>query len=172
MMALSRRSARWLLAGAVLIVASIAGARLIDSPAPWVAVARVRVGALESWISTNGVIEPSEPHVIRAPVATFLKTVDVVEGQTVKRGATLMTLDLAEQRAELARAREDLARAQNQLRVLEAGGSATELVQVESDIRKTDAEIAELRRAKEATERLIARQAATRDELRQTELAL
>ena len=59
-MALPRRSARWLLAGAVLIVASIAGARLIDSPAPRVAVARVRVGALESWISTNGVIEPSD----------------------------------------------------------------------------------------------------------------
>src|SRR5438552_13989079 len=144
MMALSRRSARWLLAGAVLIVASIAGARLIDSPAPWVAVARVRVGALESWISTNGVIEPSEPHVIRAPVATFLKTVDVVEGQTVKRGVTLMTLDLAEQRAELARARQELATAQNELHVLQAGGSATDLAQVERDVRNADAEVGEV----------------------------
>ena len=100
-MALPRRSARWLLSGAVLIVALLAGARLVDSPAARVAVARVKVGALESWISTNGVIEPREPHVIRAPVATFLKTVDVVEGQTVRRGVTLMTLDLAEQRAEV-----------------------------------------------------------------------
>ena len=171
-MALPRRSARWLLSGAVLIVALLAGARLVDSPAARVAVARVKVGALESWISTNGVIEPREPHVIRAPVATFLKTVDVVEGQTVRRGVTLMTLDLAEQRAELARARQELATAQNELHVLQAGGSATDLAQVESDVRKADAEIAELRRAREATERLIAKQAATRDELRQTELAL
>ena len=70
------------------------------------------------------------------------------------------------------RAREALAKAQNELRVLEAGGPAAELAQVESDIRKTDAEIADLRRAKEATERLMAKQAATGDELRQTELAL
>src|SRR5436190_2948536 len=117
-MALPRRSARWFLSGAGLIVAFIAGARLVDSPAARVAVARVRVGTLESWISTNGVIEPSEPHVIRAPVATFVKTVDVVEGQTVKRGVILMTLDLAEQRAELARARENLAKGQNEVRVL------------------------------------------------------
>jgi RND family efflux transporter MFP subunit len=171
-MAISRRSARWLLAGAALLVAFIAGARLVDSPAVQVAVTRVRVGALESWITTNGVIEPSEPYVVRAPVTTFLRTVQVVEGQIETRGLVLMTLDLAEQRAELARAREDLAKAKNDLQVLQAGGSATERAQVESDIRKAEVEIAQLRLAKEATERLITKQAATRDELRQTELTL
>jgi len=167
-----RHAAPWLLPGVASIVACAACTRLVDAPAAPITVTRVRFGPIESWVTTNGVVEPGDPHVIRAPVTAFVKEVNVVEGQAVKRGAVLMTLDLAEQRAELARAREALAKAQNELRVLEAGGPAAELAQVESDIRKTDAEIADLRRAKEATERLMAKQAATGDELRQTELAL
>ena len=164
-------SARWLLSGVASFVACIACTRLADAPAA-IAVTRVRFGPIESWVTTNGVIEPGDPHVIRAPVTAFIKDVAVVEGQAVKRGAVLMTLDLAEQRAELARAREALAKTQNELRASEAGGSAADVAQVESDLRKTDAEIADLRRAKAATERLVAKQAATGDELRQTELAL
>jgi len=170
-MVFPHHSARWLLWGVASVVACIACTRLADAPAA-IAVARVRFGPIESWVTTNGVIEPGDPHVIRAPVTVFVKDVAVVEGQAVKRGAVLMTLDLAEQRAELARAREALAKAQNELRASEAGGSAADLAQVESDLRKTDAEIADLRRAKAATERLVAKQAATGDELRQTELAL
>ena len=142
-MSLSRRFRVWLVIAAALVVALVLGARAIRPAVPRVAVARVRSGALESWITTNGVIEPSDPHGIHAPVTGFIKTMGVDEGQKVKRGTPLLTLDVAQQRADLARAREDMARALNALRVLHAGGPVTERAQVDSDLRKTDAEIAE-----------------------------
>src|SRR2546423_223101 len=103
-----------------------------------VTAATVRTGPLEVWVTTNGVVEPTDPHQLRAPASAFVRTVDVVEGQAVKKGAVLMTLDFSQQRAELARARENLATAQHDLRSAEAGGAADERAQIESDLRKVD----------------------------------
>ena len=157
---------------AATILAVIGAKRLARSAVPHVDVAHVRFGPLESWITTNGIIEPTDPHVIRAPVATFVTTVRVAEGQLVKRGDPLLTLDLDQQRADLARAREDVVKAENDLRVFEAGGPMAERAQVESDLRKADAEATLLGRQLESTERLVAKQAAMADELSQTKLAL
>jgi HlyD family secretion protein len=98
--------------------------------------------------------------------------VDVVEGQTVKKGAVLMSLDFSQQRAELARAREELATAQHDLRNAEAGGAAGERAQIESDLRKADAEAAHLRAERDTLTRLIETKAATRQELDQVNLDL
>lgn len=171
-MSLKRRVDTLAVAGIAAVSALIAGARMIRSGAPQVAVVKVNVGPLESWFTTNGVIEPAAPQVIRARVPTFIEDVRVVEGQSVKRGDLLLTLDLAQQRAELARAREDLVKAQNDLRILEAGGPAGARAETESELRKADAEVAHLAREREALVRLVAQQAATAAELSQTELAL
>lgn len=171
-MPLMRRFRLWLVFAAVVVAAGLAGARFVNRQSRRVAVARVQLGALESWITTNGTVEPSEPHVMSAPVSAFISAVRVVEGQKVSRGDLLLTLDVAPQRADLARAREELAKAQNELRVLESGGPIGERAQVDADLRKAEADIAQLQRARGATERLIAKQAATRDELDQTQLAL
>jgi RND family efflux transporter MFP subunit len=96
----------------------------------------------------------------------------VAEGQTVKRNDTLLTLDLSEWRAELARAREDLAKADNELRLDEQGGPAGRRAQVASDLQKAEAEVAHLLQERDALARLVARQSATRAELDQTSLAL
>jgi RND family efflux transporter MFP subunit len=137
-----------------------------------VTAATVRTGPLEVWVTTNGVVEPTDPHQLRAPAAAFVRTVDVVEGQVVKQGAVLMTLDFAQQRAELARAREDLATAQHDLGNAEAGGAADERAQIESDLRKADVEVAHLRAERDTLTRLIATKAATRQELDQVNLDL
>jgi HlyD family secretion protein len=146
--------------------------RLLRSSAPEVAIARVRFGELESWITTNGLVEPSEPSVIRAPVGAFVSAVQNVEGRKVQRGDSLLTLDVAAQRADLTRAREELVKAQNAALVLQAGPEGGEWAQVTSDFRKADAEVLQLQRARDATERLVAKQAANRDELDRAELAL
>ena len=70
-MVFPHRSARWLLWGVASVVACIACTRLADAPAA-IAVTRVGFGPIESWVTTNGVIEPGDPHVIRAPVTVFV----------------------------------------------------------------------------------------------------
>jgi HlyD family secretion protein len=132
----------------------------------------VRFGPLETVITTNGVIEPSEPHVIRAAVAAFVVAVQGVEGRTVRLGDPLLSLDVTGQRADLARAREELIKARSAARVLQAGPEGGERAQVTGDLRKAEAEVAQLQRTRDATERLMRKQASTQDELDRAELAL
>jgi HlyD family secretion protein len=165
---------RWILVATALVIVSAA---LLVARTVWfdrtpVSVAHVTIGPLDSWISTNGVIEPVDPHIIRARVAAFVATVAVAEGQTVKRNDMLLTLDLSERRAERARAREDLAKAENDLRLDEQGGTAGRRAQVAADLQKAEAEVAHLRQERDALARLVAKQSATRAELDQTSLAL
>ena len=167
----SRGTVLWLVIGGAIVAALIAGQRVMRPP-PRVSVARAQFGAFESWITTNGVIEPSDPRVIRSPVAAFVTAIHVVEGQKVRSGDALVTLDVSPQRAELARAREELIKAQSDVQVLEAGSETGERAQVASELRRTSAEVDQLSRTRDATRRLVAKQAATRDELDQTELAL
>jgi HlyD family secretion protein len=145
---------------------------VLRPPAPPVAAARVQFGALDSWISTNGVIEPVDPHVIASRVSAFVAALSVAEGQPVARGDLLLTLDVEAQRAELARAREALAKAENDVLMFEAGGPAGLRAQADADLRTAEAEVEHLHRERDATVRLVAKQAATRTELAQTQLAL
>ncbi len=142
------------------------------APVPSVPAVRVARENLNAVVSSNGKVEPIEPYPVRARVATFVERVIAVEGQTVKRGQLLMTLNSVGVSADLARAREELVSAQDQLRAARAGGRAEELAQLESDTRKTDAELARLRRVRDALGRLLDKQAATREELDQNKLAL
>src|SRR5262245_15414268 len=157
---------------AAVVAALGAGARLTRKPAPSVAVARAQFGPLTSWITTNGVIEPVEPYVIAARISGFVAVISVVEGQSVARGDLLLQLDVETQRAELARAREALAKAENDLRVFQAGGPAGERAQFDADLRTADAEVEQARSQRDATERLVFKQAATATELAQAGLVL
>jgi multidrug efflux pump subunit AcrA (membrane-fusion protein) len=171
-MPFQRRVGVLVIAGLCAVLAVIAALRLVRVSVPKVAVAQVSVGPIESWITTNGTIEPAVPHVIRARVPTFVKSVRVTEGQTVKKGEVVLTLDVAQQRADLALAREELAKARNELRVVEDGGPAGARAEAQSELEKVEAEVAHLEREREAIVRLVAKQAATGAELGQTELAL
>jgi len=83
-----------------------------------------------------------------------------------------MTLDLAEQRADLMRAREELAKTEEQLRLDRAGGSAGGRAQVDRDLVIADTDVAHLRREHDSLTRLVSRQAATRTDLDAIGLAL
>src|SRR5215470_1931313 len=127
---------------------------------------------LTSWISSNGKVEPVEPHVIQSQLTTFIQTVSVKQGDRVKRGQVLMTLDAKDLESELSRVKGELVTAEDEHRTAAAGGSPDELAQLQSDLAKTETEIARLRREAESLDRLYAKQAATRQEIEQNKIAL
>ena len=139
---------------------------------PDVSVARVTRQTLESWISTNGTVEPIQPSIQRARLSTFVTHVDVVDGQPVKRGQLLLTLDVSSAVAQLARARQNLLKARQQLQYAEAGGSPDQLAQLKSDLTKAEATRERLAAQQETLKKLVAQQAATPDELQQNTLQL
>lgn len=140
--------------------------------APEVTVATVSRTRLVAAITSNGKVEPIAPHVMRAQIPTFVLRVHATEGQTVRRGELLAELDGAEARAALARSRAELIAAEDSLRAARAGGPAVELARIESELRKAEAEFDRQSREHAALERLIAQQAATREEVDRAALAL
>jgi HlyD family secretion protein len=125
-----------------------------------------------SSISGNGKVEPISPYVVRAMSDTFVQKVYVTEGQKVKKGQPLLALDVKEAAAQLAAAKQKLLNAQENLRAAQAGGKTDAAAQVASDLAKAQAERDRLQREHDALERLIAKGAATKDELAANDLAL
>jgi HlyD family secretion protein len=139
---------------------------------PEVVVATVERRDLSASVSSNGRVEPIDPAVLRALFPTFVERVLAFEGQKVRRGELLLELNATEARAELARAQQELIAAQELLRSANAGGPPERLARLESELRKVEAETARLRQQYEALERLLARQAATEDEVARARVAL
>jgi HlyD family secretion protein len=135
-------------------------------------VARVVRRDLTAWIATNGKVEPIEPHIVVARLDGFVRDVFVTEGAVAEAGQSLLTLESTDLRAQLARTREEQLAAREQMRVAAAGGNAEERARLEADLQRTDSELAKLRGDRDSLERLVQKQAATRDELAQAAVAL
>ena len=71
-------------------------------PAPKISAVTPVRETLVSSISSNGKVEPLQPHVIGAELDTFVEKVYVSEGQQVKKGQLLMELDVKDAAAQLA----------------------------------------------------------------------
>jgi HlyD family secretion protein len=127
---------------------------------------------LVSSISSNGKVEPIAPFVMRAPLDTFVEKVTGVEGQQVKKGQLLLELNVRDARAQLDDAEARLLRARDELRAAQSGGKADEAARVAADLAKAQGDRDRLLKNHDALERLIAKQAATRDELAANDLAL
>src|ERR1700722_824593 len=127
---------------------------------------------LSSSVDSNGKVEPIAPFVVRAQLDTFVEKVQGVEGQQVKKGDLLLELHVKDAAAQLAEARAKLLRAQDDLRSAKAGGRADDAARATGDLAKAEAERDKLQRNHDALERLVAKQAATKDELATNELAL
>src|SRR5467141_3672872 len=127
---------------------------------------------LVSSISSNGKVQPSAPFVVRAQLDTFVEKVSVVEGQAVKKGQLLLELDVKDAAAQLADARSKLLRAEDDLRAAKAGGRSDEAAKTEGQLAAAVALRDRLQRNHDSLERLIAQQAATKDELAANDLDL
>jgi HlyD family secretion protein len=159
-----------------LLVAGVLAYVLLElsgqKPVPKISVVAPVRENLVSSISSNGKVEPIEPHVMRAKLDTFVERVHAKEGQAVKKGQLLMELNVRDAAALLSEARAKLLRAQDDLRAAKAGGRADEAAKTSGDLSKMQAERERLQKNHDALVRLIAEQAATRDELAANDLAL
>jgi len=135
------------------------------------AVSPIRENVISS-ISSNGKVEPIAPFVVRAQLDTFVERVSAVEGQSVKKGQLLLELNVKDAAAQLAEARSKLLRADDDLRAAQAGGRSDEAARAEGQLAAAIALRNRLQRNHDSLERLIAQQAATKDELAANDLDL
>ena len=125
-----------------------------------------------SSISSNGKVEPISPYTVEARLDTFVEKVLVVEGQNVKKGQSLLRLDVKDAASQLDAARRRLLQAQDELRSAQAGGRADEAARINGDLAKAQAELERRQHNHDSLERLLAQGAATKDELAANDLAL
>ncbi|MCD7098802.1 efflux RND transporter periplasmic adaptor subunit [Stenotrophomonas sp. MMGLT7] len=83
-------------------------------PAPQVGVAPALQREVSQWDEFSGRIEAVQNVELRPRVSGYIDQVNYVEGQEVKKGDVLFTIDARSYRAELARANAELARARTQ----------------------------------------------------------
>ena len=94
------------------------------------------------------------------------------KGRSVKKGQLLLTLDVKDAAAQLSAAKAKLLRAQDDLRSAQTGGKPDDAARVSSDLAKAVAERDRLQREHDSLVRLLAKGAATKDELAANELIL
>lgn len=128
---------------------------------------------LVSSISSNGKVEPIAPYVMRAQLDTFVEKVRAKEGQAVRKGQLILELGVKDAAARLSEARSKLLQAQDDLRAAKAGGRTDDAARVAvASLAKMQADRDRLQKNHDVLVRLIAEQAATRDELAANDLAL
>jgi len=123
-------------------------------------------------ITSNGKVEPVYPNIAHAEFSAFVEKVRATEGQPVRRGEVILTLDDSDVRGQLAQARSDLLAAQIDLRNARAGGPPEQVAQLAGDLQAAKVQVANLENTERALEALVAKQAATKDELAQNEASL
>lgn len=168
---LSRRV--WLLLGGATFLA-IGLLYYLNSrrPVPQVTLAPLMRGNLNSWITSNGKVEPVNPYALRAKFDAFVTAVPALEGSAVRPGELLVTLDDSELRAQLDQARAQLASEQDDLRAAEAGGRADQLSRLTGDLKVAEAQRDMLDRQHEVLVKLVAQKAATPEELEKNQADL
>jgi len=170
---MAEQNRRKLIVGIVVAAAILAIAFLALRPKnPVVTVVRVTREDLSATVTSNGKVEPISPDVAHAEFPTFVDKVMATEGQSVRRGQLILTLDAADVRSQLAQARSDLLTARNDLRNAHAGGPPDQVAQLEGDLKAAEVQVKNLETSEHALEALVAKQAATQDELAQAQESL
>jgi multidrug efflux system membrane fusion protein len=151
---LSQPRRRSLMAGAMLAlsVAVLAACNsqandAAQAPPPEVGVAPVLVKNVSQWDEFSGRIEAVESVELRPRVSGYIESVNFREGQEVRKGDVLFTIDSRSYRAELARAQAQLARARSQA---EQGRSEAERARKLSELQAISTESYEQRRSASA----------------------
>jgi HlyD family secretion protein len=172
-MAQNKKKKRWMVlvlgAGLALIVMLILASRGQD---PMVTVVQITRQDLNAMVTSNGKVEPISPTIARAEYPAFVSQVLATEGQSVHRGEVILRLDSSDVQSQLAQARNALFTAQTELRNARAGGPPAQVADLDGDLQQALVEVANLERDHKALLGLVARQAATQDELAQNEANL
>jgi HlyD family secretion protein len=159
------RSRSWLailLVGAAVIVTWVATKRAAPPEVDFIKVSRER---LVSTLSTNGKVEPIEWMPVRAERSGVVTRVLVTRGQQVTKGEPLVELDTRVAGADLAKAQAAIQEAKAQEQVLAQGGRIAERQQIDADLSRAHLDLDAAQKNLQVLERLVAKQAATRQEL-------
>lgn len=164
---------RWVIlalaAGLALIVVVMLASR---GQGPIVTVVKIAREDLNAVVTSNGKVEPVAPTIARAEFPGFVARVLAAEGQSVRRGQEILDLDSADVRSQLAQARTQLLAAETDLRNARAGGPPDEVAELQGDLQQAQVEVENLERTHKALTDLVAKQAATQDELALNEASL
>ena len=95
-------------------------------PAPAVSAADVVVKSISQWDSFNGRIEAVESVQLRPRVSGYIDKVNYTDGQEVKKGEVLFTIDDRTYRAALEQANANLARAKTQASLAQSEANRTD----------------------------------------------
>ena len=95
-------------------------------PAPAVSAADVGVKSISQWDSFNGRIEAVESVQLRPRVSGYIDKVNYTDGQEVKKGEVLFTIDDRTYRAALEQAQANLARAKTQASLAQSEANRTD----------------------------------------------
>jgi len=166
----TRNKIFWILGGALVLLA--VGALFLRRQPAVVSLALVAREDLSANITSNGKVEPISPQAARAEFPTFVDKIDAIEGQAVRRGQLILTLDAADIRGQLAQAHADLLSAETDLQNARAGGPPDEVAQLRQELQAARIEVESLDRAEQALTKLVAEKAATQDELAQNQASL
>jgi HlyD family secretion protein len=133
--------------------------------APDVPFAKVRRETLVSTLETNGKVEPSSWVVVRATRPGIISHVGVTNGEAIAKGGVIAELDSQDARAELSSAEAALADARAQMHLLSEGGNTAARVDIDNELARNRADLAAAQRDYESLQRLVEKQAATKQEL-------
>lgn len=155
------------------LLAAVAGGLAwwsMQPPAPRaIPFAKVTRRALVSTIVTNGKVEPEQFAAVRATRAGTVRRILVERGQRVAAGGALLELDSSAEKTELTSAEARLEQAQAELRRMEDGGSRTARAELQGALESALAQFDNARRERERTQRLVEKNAETREALRAAE---
>lgn len=158
-----------LVAGLAVVLVTVLASR---GQGPAVTLVTIGRSDLNAVVTSNGKVEPIVPAVAHAEFPAFVDHVYATEGQAIHKGEMILTLDATDIRSQLAQTKANLLSAQSDLRNAKGGGAPDQLADLQGNIEQAKLEIASLGRTHKALEDLVAKHAATQDELAQNEASL
>jgi RND family efflux transporter MFP subunit len=132
----------------------------------------VRRARIESMVSTNGKVEPGQWAAARAEIAGVVRSISVHQGEAVRAGQPLVSLDTSASQAELAAALARQQEARTESATLKEGGKPAQLASLSDSIRSAQSAEEVAQRNYEALQRLESHQAATALQVQEAKDAL
>jgi multidrug resistance efflux pump len=162
------------LVGVLLLVLGWWAYRRRNAP-PEAPFAKVTRETVVSTLITNGRMEPAEWTAVLAERSGVVEKLHTDRGTRVGRGDMLAEIGSENSKSDLAAAEARVAQARADLSVVEAGGRASDLAEIDGALARARVERENARKEQASLERLVAKQAATRQEaedaIRRVELA-
>jgi RND family efflux transporter, MFP subunit len=126
--------------------------------------AKVSRETVVSTLITNGRMEPVEWTAVLAERSGVVEKLHTDRGTRVGRGDMLAEIGAENSKSDLAAAEARVAQARADLSVVEAGGRASDLAEIDGALARARVERENARKEQASLERLVAKQAATRQE--------